>query len=235
MVNIWSFFGQLIGERCPLCQAPADGICPPCRQSLPLNRHACPRCALPMATDIPDDLCCRDCQSRPPAFHQALAPLLYRPPVDDLVAGLKYHHRLALSRVLADLFAEAATGRESLPQILLPVPMHPSKLRRRGFNQALELARHLGKRLDIACSAGKLCRTIDGTHQRGLSRRRRLKNLRGVFGVSGTLPRHVALVDDVITTGATAEELSQMLRNAGVEVIEIWAIARTPRDSARKG
>ncbi len=230
MVNIWPIITQLIGGRCPLCGAPGSGLCAPCRDDLPYNAHACPRCALPLAARGDRPLLCADCQARPPAFDRARAPLIYDYPIDDLIAGLKYHHRLALGRDLADVLATAIDPNGALPRLLLPVPMHRRRLRERGFNQAAELAQHLSARLNIPWSTAYLRRSDDGAHQRGLDRGKRLRNIRGKFRCTGRLPASVALIDDVITTGATVDELSRVMRQAGAQTIEVWAVARTPRE-----
>lgn len=234
MVNIWSLFDQFIGSCCPLCRAPGPGICSGCVADLPHNGHPCRRCAVPLPPGVPSGGECGDCQAHPPSFDSTVAPLLYQAPVDELVAGFKYHHRLDLGRVLADRLADAADGRPGRPQLLLPVPMDRRSLARRGFNQTVELTARLSRRLGIPWAADRLHRPAARHQQRGLGRRARLRNIRGSFRVSGRLPAHVAIVDDVVTTGATVEELAATLRKAGVERITVWAVARTPREHIRR-
>ncbi len=229
MVNGWKLFDQAIGGRCPLCRAPGDTICPACRESLPLNRYACPRCALPMPQDLGPAVLCGDCRSQAPAFDRALAPLLYQAPIDDLVAGFKYHHRLHWGRILGDLLADHLAHIAEPPQLLLPVPATAARLRERGFNQAAELARRLALRLGIAWRTDRLLRIREADHQQGLSGTQRRRNVRGAFACRGRLPARVALIDDVITTGATARSASVTLKGAGVEWVEVWAVARTPK------
>lgn len=232
MVNIWSFFAQLVGSSCPLCHAPGDGLCPACQAALPRNLHACRQCALPLPDDAPANTLCAGCQRQTPAFERVLAPLRYETPVDDLVSRFKYHHGLSVGRALAVLLADAIchSGYDTLPGLLLPVPMHPAGLRVRGFNQATELARVLSSRLGIAYSTRHLSRVRQAAHQRGLKRGQRQRNLRGAFACHASLPEHVAVVDDVMTTGATVVEISRVLRRSGAKRIEVWAVARTPRD-----
>ncbi|MDJ0739383.1 MAG: double zinc ribbon domain-containing protein [Gammaproteobacteria bacterium] len=230
MVNIWPIIDQLIGARCPLCNGPGDGLCAACRETLPRNSPSCRRCALPLAAATPGGTLCADCQRRPPPFARVIAPLRYEPPVDDLVAAFKYHARLSDGRLLAGLLGDVLRQRTApLPALLLPVPMHARGLRERGFNQAAELARVLAEQLGLAWSTGALRRVRDADHQRGLDRRQRRRNLRGAFACTATLPAHVAVVDDVVTTAATVDEISRVLRAAGVADIEVWAVARTPR------
>jgi ComF family protein len=152
--------------------------------------------------------------------------LRYDYPADGLIKGFKYGRRLAVGRVLGELMAERLAGR-ALPALVLPVPLHPARERERGFNQATELARPLAAALGLALDAG-LCRRVRATpSQSALDRRTRARNLRGAFALSRALPAdEVAIVDDVVTTGATAAALAATLRRAGVRRIEIWSAAR---------
>lgn len=121
-----------------------------------------------------------------------------------------------------------ASGTE-LPELLLPVPLHPRRLRERGFNQAAELAGVIGRELDIRADARACERVRPTVAQTGLTAAERRRNLRDVFRVRiPNPPPHIAIVDDVMTTGATAESLARSLRRQGVERIEIWVCARTP-------
>lgn len=234
MVNIWSIFSQIAGGGCPLCRQPGDGICQPCRDALPLNRHSCPHCALPMPDAASVGTPCADCQERSPSFDRVLAPLQYMPPVDDLLAGFKYHRLLHLGPVLAGILADAVQPANSGARLLLPVPLQARRLRERGFNQAGELARCLSLHLGIPWSGNRLLRVSDSGHQQASGRSQRRRNVRGAFTCRGRLPSEVALIDDVMTTGATAEEACRTLQRAGVERVEIWAVARTPRDRWNK-
>ncbi len=233
MVNICSIFAQLTGASCPLCGDPGDGICRRCDAILPRNTHACLRCALPLPPGAAPDKQCADCQAQAPSFDRVLTPLIYQPPVDELIAGFKYHHRLAQGRLVTELLVEAAAGTE-LPALLLPVPMPADRLRERGFNQATEIAQHLARRLNLAWSAGRLVRRRAAVPQRGLGKQRRRRNLRGVFACHGRLPQHVALIDDVMTTGATANAAAQAVRKAGAQRVDVWVLARTPRSDVRR-
>ena len=230
MVNICAVFGQITGAACPLCRRPGPGFCEACRRSLPYNRHACPRCALPLPDSAPPGIDCADCQRQPPAFDRALAPLLYRDPVDTLVSGLKYQGLLHLGPLLAGVCVESIAAASGGVGLLLPVPMHADGLRERGFNQATELTRWLSRELDIPWAGDRLLKIAGGRHQQTLKRGQRRRNVRGTFACTGRLPPAVALVDDVMTTGATAAEASRVLKQAGAQRVEVWAIARTPRE-----
>ncbi len=230
MVNIWSIIDQVMGDSCPLCHQPGRGLCAACSRQLPYNQHPCPRCALPLAVEAPLDVPCAACQAHPAAFDRVVAPLVYAPPVDHLVAGFKYHHRLDLGHLLAKLLATAAAPATGGAKLFVPVPASPARLRQRGFNQAAELARCLARTLAVPWAPSVLIRLRSGEYQQGLGRGRRLRNVRGAFTVRGRLPDRVTLVDDVMTTGATAHEASRALKQAGVEQVEVWTVARTPLD-----
>jgi len=155
-------------------------------------------------------------------------PYRYAYPLDQLIRAFKYRGVLAYGRVLGTLLAEwLAVRRAPLPQVIVPVPLHPSRHRERGFNQASELARPISRRLDIPFD-DRLCRrnraTADQTELGAGSRR---SNVRRAFEVAGTLGlRHVAVLDDVLTTGSTANEIARVLKRAGVRIVEVWAVAR---------
>ena len=222
----------LFPPTCLLCGAPGHeelDLCPGCLGDLRRNHPACPRCALPLPTDAPAGIPCGRCQRRPPPYDRCLAPFLYASPLDGLITDLKYGGRLAAARVLGALLAREMDA-EGLPDLLVPVPLHPRRLRERGFNQALEVARVLASEKGLRLDPRVCARVRDTPHQTGLDARTRRRNLRGAFVAA---PRvrglRLALVDDVVTTGATAEALAQTCRRAGVARVEVWALARTPR------
>jgi ComF family protein len=183
------------------------------------------------------DLCgvCReDLPHAEPQRAGELFAFRFEYPVDELIRRLKYRGELANARVLGVLLAQAARERgAALPQLLVPVPLHIARLRERGFNQAAALARHTGRMLDIPSAARAVRRLRDTPSQTALDMRGRRCNVRGAFAVDGgaALRRllaagHVAIVDDVVTTGSTVQELRGVLLDAGVRQVETWAIAR---------
>lgn len=218
---------------CVLCGAPGAGdrdLCTDCARDLPWNRQACARCGLPLEdAGLAGHLCGR-CQRTPPAFSTTLAPLYYAEPLSHLILGLKFSGRLELARLLGALLAEAARAPAvARPEVLLPVPLHRARLAQRGYNQALEIARQVGRALELAVAPRHLARVRATPPQVGLLGEERARNLRGAFAVMRPLPwRHVALVDDVMTTGATLDELARVLLHAGVERVDAWVVARTP-------
>jgi ComF family protein len=228
MVNIWSIFSQLIGAACPLCGTSATGICSDCAAELPLNSHSCGRCALPLPDTAPPASLCADCQRHPRAFDSTFAPFRYAYPIDDLTSGLKYHGRLGLARVLATVMLRHLADEPRDTDLLVPLPAGAQRLRQRGFNQSAEICRQLSRALSVPWSASVLHRNHQHQAQRGLGRRERQRNVRGAFHCSRAITGRVILVDDVMTTGASAHEASRVIKRAGASRVDVWVIARTP-------
>ncbi|CAK0757905.1 competence protein ComFC [Gammaproteobacteria bacterium] len=159
------------------------------------------------------------------------AAFTYEPPIDHLIITLKFHSRLAHARLLGELLADHLAAREDpLPELILPVPLHPTRLRTRGYNQAVELARPIARRLGLSIDT-TLCRRIRATaSQSTLDAKTRRRNMHGAFAITSKnriAGGRVAILDDVVTTGNTVEEFARVLRQAGAREIEVWAVART--------
>ncbi|MBI5041994.1 MAG: ComF family protein [Gammaproteobacteria bacterium] len=239
MVYRWGAYLQhrLLPSRCTLCLAPDSSglnLCRDCRADLPWLIGGCPRCALP--TSAPGQPC-GACQRRPsgfdPGFDRTVTLFQYAPPIDHLVQRFKFGQGLHLARLFAALLAERLRD-STPPDCIIPVPLHPNRQRQRGFNQALEIARPLARQLGCPLDYHS-CQRIRATPaQSQLSAAQRRRNLRGAFTLIRPLAvKHVALVDDVMTTGSTLEALADTLRAAGVEMIEAWVCARTLPGNAR--
>jgi ComF family protein len=219
----------LYPATCVLCESPGHhdlDLCRPCAQALPHLSTACLQCALPVVT--PDASLCGACRREPPTFDAAVALYHYHPPVDHLIHQLKFHGQLVHARLLGSLLAEhiTACARPRLDYII-PVPLHPRRLCSRGYNQALELARHVGRRLEVSVNHRAARRIRHTDPQMELPAKSRHKNVRGAFEITADFAaRNVAILDDVVTTGATVNELARAFKQAGVEYVEIWAIAR---------
>ncbi len=212
---------------CLLCgdatDAPA-GLCPPCLADLPRIAHPCPRCGEALAA--PSALPCGRCQRKPPPFDELVAACAWRPPVSGFVGALKFREQLPAARLLGHLLADAVADRPR-PEVLLSVPLHPRRLRTRGYNQAQEIARFVARRLALPLRPTLLRRIRPTPPQQGLDARDRRRNLRNAFTLAGPLPfRHVALIDDVVTTGSTVGEITRLLKRAGAERVVVWAAAR---------
>jgi ComF family protein len=226
----------LFPPTCVLCGAPGlpsgggRDLCPGCAAELPHNRDSCPQCAAPFDSPMPAGTRCAACQRRPPPFESSLAAFRYEAAIPTLVGGAKFRGQLNLARLLGQCLADRVREADPpRPQVLLPVPLHASRLRTRGYNQALEIARVVGRDLGLPIDHASCIRSAATPPQAGLDERARHRNIRGAFLVPGLLPwNHVAILDDVVTTGSTVAELSRVLRRAGVRRIQIWAVARTP-------
>lgn len=216
-------------------------LCSACSESLPWASSQCGRCALPLS-GVPSgaapfsstssghgaiEALCGRCQTQPPAFESCLSPFHYQAPLSHLLQRLKFNGRLAQARLLGELMAEwLGAVVEVSPDHIIPVPLHATRLRERGFNQAVELARPIAQRFDVPLSLGAVRRILATPPQSDLSRKQRLKNIRGAFEVVQPVSGHVVIVDDVMTTGSTADELAKALRRAGAERVDVWVCAR---------
>lgn len=199
-------------------------VCDACSESLPRPAHACERCAI----EFMHAGTCGQCQRRAPAFDAAIAAFEYRFPLDRLVQRFKYAGDLAAGKWLALQLAERVAARER-PDLLVAPPLAASRLRERGFNQAVVISQAVGRRLGIRHLPAALAKVRETSPQPGLGRRERATNLSGAFRCDTRLAgEHVAIVDDVLTTGATAETIACVLKEAGAARVTVWALARTP-------
>ncbi|WP_047337981.1 ComF family protein [Pseudomonas protegens] len=222
-------------QACLLCDEPSDSalaLCAPCLDELPWLGAQCSVCALPLPAP---GLTCGQCLQEPPAFQRVIAPWRYDFPVDSLISRFKHHEKWPFGRLMAELLGQFLHYRfdEGLPRpdCLLPVPLSRRRLRQRGFNQAGMLAQWLGASLQLMVQPKLLLRTQDTPAQQGLDARARQRNLRQAFALADQAQvagRHLALVDDVLTTGATAQALARLLINAGARRVDIYCLARTP-------
>ncbi len=230
------------GGRCAVCRAWCEGgLCAPCDGRFAFARERCGGCAMPILRSATDDTLatrCLRCRLDPPAWSRAVAGVDYGYPWDRLLADFKFHQRLDhVDVLLAPLLARLRNGAQddAVPSALrvVPVPLARERLRERGYNQSWELARRVAGALSLDARPDALFRVRDTGHQLGLHRGERDANLRGAFVVS---PRHAAwvrgaavvLVDDVLTTGATARAAARTLLAAGARDVQVWVAARTP-------
>ena len=218
---------------CALCGCDSDkqrDLCSICEAVLDRLSNRCAVCALPLIEED-EPIVCRSCRESTPSFDRICGLFPYQPPLPSLITALKFNSQLAYARLLGELLAESAATHWCknlpLPQVLIPVPLHDSRLRQRGYNQALELARPLARQLQLPIDA-KACKRIKLTRpQSSLAATARKRNLRSAFTVNKNLPyQHVAIIDDVVTTGSTVIALSEALKANGVERVEIWCVCR---------
>lgn len=222
--NCLSLARILLPQSCLLCGADSadEPLCPPCLADLPwLPRRCCEVCALPLASGK----VCGTCLERPPRFDRVEAIFAYRFPVDALIHAFKYRGRLALARILGELLAQRVARDVDA---IVPMPLARGRLAERGFNQALEIAREVA-----ACTGMPLlpaaCRKVaDTPPQAALPWKERARNVRRAFVCDVDLDgKRIAVVDDVLTTGATLNELARVLRRAGAREVRGWVVART--------
>lgn len=212
----------VFGGTCFICRGAARAtLCESCDADLPrLRQPLCPRCSL----ESPAGAVCGRCLSQPPHFDATVAALGYAFPADALVHALKFRGELALAPLLSALLKERIREKADC---IVPVPLSAQRLRERGYNQAVEIARHLGGRLEVESCA----RERDAPPQAGLDREARRRNVRGAFRCNRSFAgERVAVVDDVMTTGATLDELARALKAAGAATVSNWVVCRTASD-----
>ena len=225
--NCLSFAHALLPPACLLCAGygAADGLCQGCNRALPrLRAPHCPICAAPgTGAEV-----CGRCLIRRPAFDRVVAALVYAFPTDALVRALKYRGGLACARPLAAALADALDS-EPYPDLVMPMPLAPRRLRERGFNQAMEIARLVGAEFGLAITANGCRRSRESAPQASLPWKERAANVRNAFACELDLEgKTVAVVDDVLTTGATLNELALTLKRRGAREVWGWVVARTP-------
>lgn len=224
-------------QNCLICDEATESthcVCNVCETELPWLLEHCDVCAMPLPME---GLMCGQCQKQPPAFKQVIAPWSYSFPIDSLISRFKHQARWPFGQMLARLLAQHLQHRLdntelTRPDCLLPVPMARKRLRERGYNQALMLTRWLSSDLNLPHDEHVLLRPHDTVAQQALDAKTRKRNLLGAFALAPGAQvqgRHFALVDDVLTTGATAHSLAQLLMNAGARQVDVYCLARTPK------
>ncbi|MBS4640390.1 ComF family protein [Aeromonas media] len=217
---------------CLLCRQPCDDqplLCSWCQQSLHQPCRKCRLCATPLPEQhTGNELLCGRCQRRPPPWERLQVIGDYQPPYSLLIPRLKYSGQILLAPLLAQLLADHLEG-DDPPEVIIPVPLHWWRQWWRGFNQAEEIGTALGELTGIPCDTRLLRRVRATPQQTRHSAGQRRRNLRGAFQIAPHHYRHVALLDDVVTTGATAGQLSRLLHESGITRVEVWAICRTLR------
>ena len=217
--------------RCIFCGAksqPDFDICVACEAQLPwmANIKHCQICSI----DLPEastESSCGNCLSKPPYFNQVHAALVYRQEAAFLLQKLKFQHQLIHSKIAGKLLVQALNG-QAKPEILIPVPLHWHRQIQRGFNQSLEIARFVSKELNVPINNKLIKRHLATAAQSESTSKARLGNVSNAFTVkTKSVPKHVAIVDDVLTTGSTVNAMAKKLKAAGVQTIEIWCVART--------
>ncbi len=207
-------------------------LCLTCLTSFPNNRQACVRCGVPLNGVAKNEkILCGRCLVSRSYIDMTVAPYLYEFPVPHIVTSLKFGGHQKYGRLMGQLIADCVVKRygESLPGLLIPVPIHRDRWEERGFNQAAIIARYCGSSLGIQVEHAIVQRVVNTVSQTELSRSRRRKNMRRAFNIKETVKcSHVAIIDDVMTTGSTVSELARLLKKSGVSRVDVWVFGRTP-------
>ena len=230
-----SVFSRLSPQDCALCSSSTPSVvCADCDASLPRSgQSVCPRCAVELNTGESNEELCGSCLVYSPHFDHTITAFRYDFPVDRLLQAYKFQAQLAFTHFLADALVKRVRDNRSLtlaalPDLILPTPLAAKRLAVRGFNQSALLGRAVGSLMGIGFSAEALKRVRETIPQSGLKRDERLKNVRGAFACGIDLEgKRVAIVDDVMTTGATLSEAAKALKENGAVYVEAWACART--------
>ena len=236
--EIGALLDFFLPHACPLCgtEFSPSSSQPLCRQCLggihPVNSPRCPRCSLPYPTENDTDHLCERCLRHTPAFSWVVAAGQYRETLREAVHRFKYRGVIGLDRALGDLLAAAVLSERPgfRPDLLVPVPLHPGRLRQRTYNQALLLARRLARQWRLPVASRLLVRCRATAPQQGLNAEARRQNLRGAFALRAPVKDvRVLLIDDVLTTGATAETCCRVLLEGGAGEIGVAVLGRAAR------
>ncbi len=229
---------QFLSGQCFLCKKTADiqlSLCHSCRSQLQKNKYYCNHCAIPLNKKITPSITCGGCQQHLPIFDQVFSPFLYQQGMMQLIPQFKYHAKLYLGKTLAQLFIDEHHRHKintQQPELIIPVPLHKSRLRYRGFNQAKELADYFSKNMEIPSNDELIQRIKLTKTQKGLTAIERKKNIKNAFAIteksaaSELKNKHIVIIDDVITTGNTVNEVAKILKKSGAKQVDVWTIAR---------
>ena len=225
----WTNFQQLLFSApdciaCKTIKSQKSGFCSGCYQDLPHISHGCLRCGVAVSAER--QCACKD-EDWP--FSVCIAACAYAFPVDALISQLKNQHKLSISEPLGLLIAkQIQRQRIELPELLIPVPTSTQRLQQRGFNQAVEIAKVIGKQLSIPVDYTSVTRSKQSSVQKNLNKQQRSHNVDSAFILTKPISaKRVAIIDDVITTGATTKAIAYLLRENGIKDIQSWAVART--------
>jgi len=231
MVYKWLInnLSRLARHECLLCDETftpdlSAHICNACCHDLPTFRQVCGQCGINITSSTYK---CGPCLTRPPEYDRVVAPFAYAEPIRQLIAHFKFQRQLAIGNVFTEPLISKLNQSPIKVQAIVAVPLHSSRLRQRGFNQALELARPLAKAFKLPLLINEVERRMHTEEQSSLSGRQRRANLKNAFALIKPVNyESIAIVDDVMTTGSTVDELSKLLKKNGVKYIEIWCVAR---------
>jgi ComF family protein len=226
---LYRYLSYILPARCILCgdkSYESRDLCSFCYAELSKNTPLCYQCANNSSELHPTGLC-SNCLNNPPAFDETFAPFVHHGSIRYLILQLKFHHHYPSARLLGGLMADYLQKTAEFPDCIIPVPLHKNRYRERGFNQSIEIACVLSKQLNLPLDIQSCSRHRDTAHQVGLNAEQRNENIRNAFSVSPKFnAKHVALIDDVMTTGSTVHELALALKIAGCHRVQVWVCAK---------
>ena len=214
-------------SRCYLCGLSNNAdqpVCHRCQAYFTSNEIACIRCAMPNVAVA--NMMCGQCQQGHGFIDNAYAPWLYQPPLSNLIQDFKYHHHLFLAPFLSQCMLKETPERINHYDFLIPMPIHKKRLQYRGYNQTSLLSKTLSKRTGLPINQALCQRVIFKSPQASLNKADRLKNTDNVFQAKQVENKRLLLVDDMLTTGATANALAKVLKQQGALEVSLWCIAR---------
>lgn len=219
--TIW----EHIGAQCLICREPghSNNICKICRDQLPRNNPACYYCANPVSATV-----CGQCILVQPSY-RLIAPFRYDNPLDKLVYQLKFNASLAHAKLFGEILScelEEYYHQHILPEVIIPIPLSKNRLRERGFNQCLEIARVLARHYSLPIDSQVCQRKRHTNAQARLAFKARKENIRQAFHVEKNNYRYVVLLDDVVTTGSTINEVANSCIRSGIEKVDVWSVTR---------
>lgn len=226
---VQNFLTYFMPPRCILCGDKGfenRDLCESCYLELPKNTPRCYQCASNFVTSN-SSIVCPNCLDSAPAFDETFAPFSHDRAIRYLIIQLKFHNHCPSVRLLGSLLADYLKKTAELPDCIIPIPLHKNRYCERGFNQSIEIARILSKRLELPLDLYSCSRHRDTAHQIGLTGTQRNENIKNAFSISPKFnAKHVALVDDVMTTGSTVNELAAALKIAGCHRVQVWVCAK---------
>ncbi|MDF3054470.1 MAG: hypothetical protein K0Q74_377 [Gammaproteobacteria bacterium] len=221
---------NVLPTHCPLCNLRAyqGECCQSCESELPWLKQTCKRCGYTLSINAQN---CGACLKNSPPYDHTVALFRYEPPIDHVLLSVKFRKHLAYAHMLGEIMTRKIQTEyldKTLPTLILPVPLHQKRLKERGYNQALEIVRPIARHLNIPLSLHDCVRTMETQPQAMVSANQRKQNVRKAFTLVGKIQaKHVAIFDDVVTTGSTVAEITQILKKNGVEKVDVWCCART--------
>jgi ComF family protein len=225
-----NYFNYLLPPTCILCGDKGDknnDLCAACYGDLIPNSPRCYRCASDFEAPGLATGLCPVCTLNPPAFDETFAPFAHSQAIRHLILNLKFRHHSPSARLLGSLLANYVKKAAELPDCIIPIPLHKNRYRERGFNQSIEIAKIVSTLLNIPLDTTSCIRERDTEHQVGLSGYARSENIKNAFSVRATLQaKHIAIIDDVMTTGSTVQALSMALKKAGCHRVQVWVCSK---------